>query len=557
MADEALPEGWVAYTDLLSQSIYYENETTGETSWGHPGSPGHGGGGEGHGWEEHQDPSSGSPYYVHKRSGSSIWERPAELDSVLPPAPPNFSSMVEKVPAIADATLMLAKTVLEATEAVPFVGCVLSAISTLEEMNNNRKVSEGARYANPTAVSNVMNTSCLNDSLCSPQDNVFFAYVLESLCVSVKDTLTQISEDGDFMKSQDHQALRKVGQVCLTTVKWVINYRGRHWSKLFFKSSKYKGEMKDMNFSIDQALKALMAQYQVFQRKMNQRNHEEHMAAFAKASNSKDMSSAVERFEKDAVESKKKLIKYKILLVAYEARAKSQAKAALREKKNFERTLEKKDRQNNDTVAELETRQAPFLQEEERWKKKLQELEVSMKVSEANTQQIKEQVTKAKDAKIEELKKQLAEMAVKDSAPRAQEISEEEAEISELVLSAEPELEADIDEEGVLHERGASSAMDELLSKGNTPEEAMELLKELGARCGWSVSPDGFVVDSELALALHDLLSKIRELVDEATHLDTPDDEADEKFKQSDLLWDKFQEIEARHRNIMLSTAGR
>lgn len=133
-------------------------------------------------------------------------------------------------------------------------------------------------------------------------------------------------------------------------------------------------------------------------------------------------------------------------------------------------------------------------------------------------------------------------------------ISEEEAEISELVLSAEPELEVDIDEEEVSRDRGASQAMDELISKGNTPEEAMELLKELGVRCGWSVSPDGFVVDSELALALHNLLSKARTLEDEATE-EGDDEEADRKFEQSDECFKKYQQLEERHRNIMLPTS--
>ena len=54
--------------------------------------------------------------------------------------------------------------------------------------------------------------------------------------------------------------------------------------------------------------------------------------------------------------------------------------------------------------------------------------------------------------------------------------------------------------------------MDKLVAGNYAPEEAKELLKDLGEKCGWGVSPDGFVLDYELAEMINGLKREAMEL---------------------------------------------
>mmetsp|Transcript_28205 Transcript_28205/g.60348 ORF Transcript_28205/g.60348 Transcript_28205/m.60348 type:complete len:905 (+) Transcript_28205:1528-4242(+) len=100
--DEHLPPGWLAVLDPDSGDHYYVNESTGETTWDHPGTPAgqnktpsvfdasmassyftlgdddddDDDGSLPHGWLAVDDPTSGDTYYVNEATGETTWDRP-------------------------------------------------------------------------------------------------------------------------------------------------------------------------------------------------------------------------------------------------------------------------------------------------------------------------------------------------------------------------------------------------------------------------------------------------------------------------------------------------
>jgi len=100
--DERLPPGWLAVLDPDSGDHYYVNESTGETTWDHPGTPAgqnktpsvfdasmassyftlgdddddDDDGSLPHGWLAVDDPTSGDTYYVNEATGETTWDRP-------------------------------------------------------------------------------------------------------------------------------------------------------------------------------------------------------------------------------------------------------------------------------------------------------------------------------------------------------------------------------------------------------------------------------------------------------------------------------------------------
>merc|ERR1711948_137745 len=68
--EDPLPQGWQAVVDQASGNTYYEDLTTGETTWVHPlkDVP--------EGWSADIDPSSGLIYYIDNATGLSSWTKP-------------------------------------------------------------------------------------------------------------------------------------------------------------------------------------------------------------------------------------------------------------------------------------------------------------------------------------------------------------------------------------------------------------------------------------------------------------------------------------------------
>ena len=184
---------------------------------------------------------------------------------------------------------------------------------------------------------------------------------------------------------------------------------------------------------------------------------------------------------------------------------------------------------------------------------KAKEMEISLaeadaKVKEAET--MKSKIAAAKDDEIAALKQQLVE---KSKVEVASTENKAEMDEEEIVVKAFKE-EVAIDEE---EEKGGEivSVLDQLVAGNYAPQEAKALLEDLGGKCGWGVSPDGFVLDCELANAINGLLSEAMKLR-EAMLEEEDETKEEEMFNKAEGYADKAEEIEKHHKNIMLPTAA-
>ncbi|GMI15990.1 hypothetical protein TrVE_jg1395 [Triparma verrucosa] len=171
---------------------------------------------------------------------------------------------------------------------------------------------------------------------------------------------------------------------------------------------------------------------------------------------------------------------------------------------------------------------------------------------------MKEAVEKSKEEEVQVLKQRLEEAVKKVEALAKEKEGEVEREAKEMEFKLQ---DAKLEEEIVVGEEeeegeGGEGAIDQLVKGSHTPEDAKTLLKDLGERCGWGTSPDGFALDFELARAIHSLRVAMMQCEDKLDEDDIDDDEADELEEKSAAYNAKYLEVEEHHKEQVLPTAS-
>ena len=338
------------------------------------------------------------------------------------------------------------------------------------------------------------------------------------LCMSVKAALVSL-KGSSFLTSPDTdmRTLQLLGSKVINATRYILNFSKKHWYKLYIRSDKYKREFDMHAKKLSMGIQCFQNEFVVSEARRREKQDALNAKAVSDAESKSEVEAAMLKVEEEARKAKESLVVAQVIM------------------KNRAR--------KNSELTEKAEKMVSALAEADR------------KVKEAT--EMKAKIAAAKDDEIAALKEQLADVAkaAKEAAREKQaEIDEEEIVVEALKIEVAKEVVEEDDDDDDKDEV-VISVLDKLVAGNYAPEEAKELLKDLGEKCGWGVSPDGFVLDYELAEMINGLKREAMELR-EAMIEEEDETKEEEMFEKAEAYAEKAEEIEEHHRGIMLPTAA-
>eukprot|EP00519_Triparma_laevis_P002150 CAMPEP_0182496072 /NCGR_PEP_ID=MMETSP1321-20130603/4760_1 /TAXON_ID=91990 /ORGANISM="Bolidomonas sp., Strain RCC1657" /LENGTH=295 /DNA_ID=CAMNT_0024699581 /DNA_START=269 /DNA_END=1152 /DNA_ORIENTATION=+ len=276
-----------------------------------------------------------------------------------------------------------AGAVVSTANSIPFLGVVVSVIGQVEVMRENKTSSES------------------------------LADLMQTMCISVKNTLLCIKSDEIFMTSNDMTSLKLVGDTVVKASKFIFSFFNKHWFPRYTLAQDYKKALEQFSRNLSMALQGLEMQYKVYSHNALMKQGQAQLVAVAAINDLGDVKQAMTKVEEDAKKNKANLLLMKKIMSNRERKSSSmmdeQASAMQAEREAAEKAMQAKvDAAEQQVKVYEEMKEAVEKSKEEEVQVLKQRLEEAVKKAEALAKEkegevereAKEMEFKLQDAKL-------------------------------------------------------------------------------------------------------------------------------------------------------------